>query len=329
MTRRRGRVRVPRATARLGTVLMLGAFALGACGSETVGTGADTELEGREATVAVEQDGMVIATSFSVLEDLVSGVAGDAAEVRSLTPLGAEVHEWELSPRNFADLSEADAFFYNGYQLEQWLGQALEVLEDDVPRVAVAPESGWPTIPIRVGDLEGSPDPHLWMHPEAAARYVEVVADALSEIDPERESVYRENARELSGELRSLYEELKEEFAGLESSRRVLISSEAAFLYFADAFDLEHDGIWGSNAEEEGTPDQMARIIDRIDELEPGAIFYESTVSERYALSVSEETGVPVRGPLYVDSVSEPEEDAPTYQAMMRHNMELLLRELR
>lgn len=265
----------------------------------------------------------VVAT-FSILGDLVREVAGDDAKVDVLTPIGAEVHEWELVPSNFIALERAEVVFYNGYGLEQWIGQVSATVADGVPLVALAEASGFPTQPIATGEFAGAVDPHLWMDPRAAAEYVQVIAATLGDIHPDASDTFQTRADTLKEKLLGLHDELLEQLSGLTQEERLLISSEAAFVYFADAFDFEHDGIWGNNAEEEGSPRQIMRIIDKIREREPAAIFWESTVSERHVRGVADETHVQVAGPLFVDSLSEPDGSAPDYMAMLRHNVQLL-----
>nr|WP_232230415.1 zinc ABC transporter substrate-binding protein [Halomonas sp. 1513] len=265
-----------------------------------------------------------VAASFSVLGDLVARVAGDDAEVRLLTPIGAEVHEWELIPSNFIDLEEADLVFYNGYGLEQWLPQVESSVRDGVPLVAVAEASGYPTQPIVTGEQAGEPDPHLWMDPRASAEYARAIASALSEARPEAAEGFEARGEALAESLDALHAEIDEALAEIPAEQRLLITSEAAFIYFADAFDFEHDGIWGTNAEEEGTPRQLMRIVDLIEARRPAAIFWESTISDRHVRSVADETDIAIAGPLYVDSVSDAEGEAPDYPAMLRHNAALL-----
>jgi len=265
----------------------------------------------------------VVAT-FSVLGDLVREVAGEDVKVDVLTPIGAEVHEWELVPSNFIALERADVVFYNGYGLEQWIGQVKATVGDDVPVVALAETSGYPTQLITTGEFSSQIDPHLWMDPRAAAEYAQATAATLSEIRPGAAAAFQARADDLRASLLTLHEELLEQLAVLPAENRLLISSEAAFVYFADAFEFEHDGIWGTNAEEEGSPRQIMRIIDMIREHAPPAIFWESTISDRQVRSVADETQVQVAGPLYVDSLSEPEGEAPDYMTMLRHNVQLL-----
>ena len=267
----------------------------------------------------------VVAT-FSVLGDLVERVAGDDAHVSVLTPVNAEVHEWELTPENFADLENADIVFYNGYQLEQWMRQVEATTQDNVSLVPVAEASEYPAQHIAIGELQGDVDPHLWTDPRAAIAYVQVIANELETLLPEQADNIQARADSIEAELEALHIELQETLGDIPKERRVLLSSEAAFLYFSDAYDFEHDGIWGNNAETEGSPRQLMRVIDMINERQPAALFWESTISDRYVTSLAEDTGIPVAGPLYVDSLSEPDGEAGDYFTMQKHNAELLRR---
>lgn len=265
-----------------------------------------------------------VAVTFSVLGDLVKKVAGEDAHVSVLTPVNAEVHEWELTPDNFAALEDADLVFYNGYQLEQWMRQVEATVSENVPIIAVAEATDYPTQSIVTGEMEGDVDPHLWMDPRAAAAYVQVIANAMEDLLPHQAEEIQQRAISLKEQLHDLHVELQEALEVIPEERRLLLSSEAAFLYFADAYNFEHDGIWGTNAETEGSPRQLMRIIDIIDERQPTALFWESTISDRHVTSIARDTGLQVAGPLYVDSLSEPAGEAADYFAMLRHNVALL-----
>ena len=265
-----------------------------------------------------------VAVTFSVLGDIVNRVVGENANVSVLTPIGAEVHEWELTPSNFAALETANIVFYNGYQLEQWMPQVEATLIEGTPLVALAEASEYPTQSIITGDMEGDVDPHLWMDPRAVASYVQVIANELEYLLPQRAEEFQQRAEALKEELHALHVELQERLETIPDERRVLLSSEAAFLYFSDAYHFEHDGIWGTNAETEGSPRQLMRVVDMINERQPAALFWESTISDRHVTSLARDTGVKVAGPLYVDSLSEPSGEAGDYFTMMRHNVELL-----
>ena len=277
---------------------------------------------------ALAQDRPTVVVSFSILEDFVTQVAGEHARVVSLTPRGAEVHEYELRPADFRALERADLVFYNGLDLEQWMGQVRTVVGADIPVIALAEQASLETLPIIAGEYHGQPDPHVWMDPRRAVVMVEVIADHLAALLPAQADSLRANADTYRDELQTLYRDMSDGLATIPDERRILISSEAAFVYFADVFDFFHDAIWGSNAETEGSPRQIMRITNIIRERQPAAIFWESTVSSRQVEGISADTGVPVRGPLYVDSLGAPEGAAGSYVGMMRENLRILKEEL-
>ncbi|TVS09997.1 MAG: ABC transporter substrate-binding protein [Wenzhouxiangella sp.] len=270
------------------------------------------------------QDRPTVVVTFSILEDFAARVAGEHANVVNLTPRGAEVHEYELRPDDFRALERADLVFYLGLDLEQWMGQLRAVVGSDTPVVAVAEVGGIETLPIVAGEYRGQADPHVWMDPQRAGKLVEAMYRQLAELLPDQAEFLRANAEAYRDELDGLYREMIEVLDAIPAERRVLITSEAAFVYFADAFDFFHDGIWGSNAETEGSPRQLMRITDVINERQPPAIFWESTISSRHVESISADTGVPYRGPLHVDSLDAEGSAADSYAGMMRENARLL-----
>lgn len=273
--------------------------------------------------VMAEERATVVAT-FSVLADFARVLVGDNVEVVSLVPRGAEVHEYELRPADFKALERADLVFYNGLSLEQWLPQVRSVVAESVPIIGVAEASGVKTLPILSGEYQGQPDPHAWMDPMRAGLYASAMAESLASVLPEQATQIRVRAERYQAQLAQLNTELEGAFSRISADRRILISSEAAFVYFAEAFGFFHEAIWGNNAEAEGGPRQLMRVIDIIAQRQPPALFWESTVSSRSVETVSTETGVPYFGPLYVDSLGEPSSSADTYLDMMRENARVL-----
>ena len=265
-----------------------------------------------------------VVVTFSVLADFARELVDEDADVVSLVPRGAEVHEYELRPADFRALERADIVFYNGLTLEQWLHQVRSVADEAVPIIGVADASGIQTLPILSGEYQGQPDPHAWMDPARAGLYVRAMAERLAAVLPEQAADISDRAERYLSELSELQAAMVDSLSAISDDRRMLISSEAAFVYFAEAFDFFHEAIWGNNAETEGGPRQLMRVVDIIAERQPPALFWESTVSSRSVETISTETGVPYFGPLYVDSLGEPGSGADTYIGMMRTNVDVL-----
>ncbi len=272
----------------------------------------------------VAQEKPTVVATFSVLADFTRALVAEDANVVSLVPRGAEVHEYELKPADFRALERAELVFYNGLALEQWLPQVRSVVDDSVPIIGVARASGIETLGILSGEYQGQPDPHAWMDPMRASLYVSAMSKQLADLLPDKATAIQARTERYQAELSELHSDLVDAFSAIPADRRILISSEAAFVYFAEAFDFYHEAIWGNNAETEGGPRQLMRVVDIIAERQPPALFWESTVSSRSVETVSIESGVPYFGPLYVDSLGEPASTAGSYVGMMRENLTVL-----
>lgn len=267
------------------------------------------------AGAAQAQDRMKVATSFTVIADIARNVAGDAADVVSITKPGAEIHGYEPTPRDIVGAQDADLILWNGLNLEQWFEQFLSNLRD-VPAVTVS--EGIEPISIAQGEYEGKPNPHAWMSLGNALVYVDNIARAFAKYDPANAATYDANAQAYKAELTAALEPLKAEIGTIPEPQRWLVTCEGAFSYLARDFGMKELYLWPINADQMGTPQQVRRVIDSVRDNDIPAIFCESTVSQAPAKQVARETGASYGGVLYVDSLSEPGGPVPTYLDLMR-----------
>ena len=260
-------------------------------------------------------------TTFTVIADMARNVAGDAADVESLTKPGAEIHFYQPTPGDILRAQGADLILWNGLNLEQWFDRFLRNL-GDVPSAVVS--EGVEPMSIVEGPYEGKPNPHAWMSPEVGVLYVENIRDALSEHDPANAEIYAANAAVYIEEIRAVADPIREELAAIPEERRWLVSSEGAFSYLARDFGLRELYIWPINADQQGTPRQVRKVIDAVREHAIPAVFSESTVPDDAARQIARETGAAYGGVLYVDSLSEPDGPVPTYLDMLRVTTETI-----
>lgn len=261
-------------------------------------------------------------TTFTVIADMVENVAGDRVEVASITKPGAEIHGYEPTPSDIAKAEGADLIFDNGLGLERWFEQFVAgsdakrvTLSDGVEPIAIAGES----------EYAGKPNPHAWMSVAAADVYVDNIRDALTELDPAGEAVYARNAAGYKERLGEVGEFVERELTGLPPDQRVLVSCEGAFSYMARDLGLDEAYLWPVNAEQEGTPRQIAAVVDTVRERGVPGVFCESTVSDKAQRQVAAESGARFGGVLYVDSLSEPGGPVPTYEALLRRDAETIV----
>lgn len=274
------------------------------------------------AVPAMAKDKIKVVTTFTVIADMAANVAGDAADVVSVTKPGAEIHGYEPTPRDILRAMDADLVLWNGLNLERWFEQFFANLSD-VPAAVLS--DGIEPMPIAAGSYEGKPNPHGWMALSSALVYVDNIRDALSAADPDNAATYAANAEAYKARIEQTIAPLRDAIRALPDDRRWLVSSEGAFSYLARDYDLREMYLWPVNADAQGTPQQVRRVIDAMRENSVPAIFSESTVSDKPARQVASETGAHYGGVLYVDSLSEPDGPTPTYLDLLRVTSQTIL----
>ena len=272
-----------------------------------------------------DDEKMVVVTTFTVLADIARNVAGDAATVASITKPGAEIHNYQPTPGDLIAAQKADLVLWNGLYLELWFEKFFGNLKD-VPSATLS--DGVEPMSIAEGPYTGKPNPHAWMSPEAAVIYVENIRKALAEHDPENAETYAANAKAYTEKIRATAEPTRAALAAIPEERRWLVTSEGAFSYLARDFGLKELYLWPINADQQGTPQQVRKVIDSVRANHIPAVFSESTVSPDPAQQVARETGAKYGGVLYVDSLSEADGPVPTYLDMLRVTSETIAKAL-
>ncbi len=256
-----------------------------------------------------------VVTTFTVIADMARNVAGDAAEVVSVTRPGAEIHGYQPTPGDLTRALEADLILWNGLNLELWFEQFLGNLGDK-PSVTVS--DGIEPISIASGVYEGKANPHAWIGADAAVIYIDNIRDALVKYDPDNAEIYRVNAEKYKTGVRATLDPLREQIAAIPQEKRWLVTCEGAFSYLARDFGLRELYLWPMNADAVGTPQQVRKVIDGVREHEIPVVFCESTVNTDPAKQVARETGARYGGELYVDSLSEADGPVPTFLDLLR-----------
>ncbi|CDL86040.1 metal ABC transporter substrate-binding protein [Xenorhabdus cabanillasii] len=251
-----------------------------------------------------------VVTTFTIIQDMAQNIAGDAAIVESITKPGAEIHDYQPTPKDIIKAKRADLILWNGLNLERWFERFFENMQD-IP-VAVITEGITP-LPIREGPYNQNPNPHAWMSPNNALIYIENIRKALVKHDPANADTYNRNAKIYADKIAKLDVPLRERLSRIPENERWLVTSEGAFSYLTQDYGFKEVYLWPINAEAQGTPLQVRHVIDTMMKHKIPVIFSESTVSDKPAKQVSKETGARYGGVLYVDSLSTSKGPVPTY----------------
>lgn len=266
-------------------------------------------------TPALAADQMKVVTTFTVIADMARNVAGDAAVVESITRPGAEIHNYQPTPGDILKAQDADLVLWNGLNLELWFEKFFRNLSD-VPSATVSEG----VVPMSIGDgpYSGKPNPHAWMSLDSALLYVDNIRDAFVANDPDNAAAYEANAEAYKQEIRAAIGPIRDELLAIPEDRRWLVTSEGAFSYLARDFGLKELFLWPINADQQGTPQQVRKVIDAVRANDITCVFSESTVSAKPSEQVARETGAEYGGMLYVDSLSDADGPVPTYIDLLK-----------
>ncbi|HHF4450141.1 TPA: metal ABC transporter substrate-binding protein [Haemophilus influenzae] len=251
-----------------------------------------------------------VVTTFTVIQDIAQNVAGDAATVESITKPGAEIHEYEPTPKDIVKAQSADLILWNGLNLERWFERFFQNVKD---KPAVVVTEGIQPLSIYEGPYKDAPNPHAWMSPSNALIYIENIKNALVKYDPQNAAVYEKNAADYAQKIKQLDEPLRAKLAQIPEAQRWLVTSEGAFSYLAKDYNLKEGYLWPINAEQQGSPQQVRKVIDLVRKNNIPVVFSESTISAKPAQQVAKESGAKYGGVLYVDSLSAKNGPVPTY----------------
>ena len=263
---------------------------------------------------ALAQDKFKVVTTFTIIADIARNVAGDAAVVESITKPGAEIHGYQPGPRDIVKAQDADLVLWNGMNLEQWFEKFFENVKD-VPQVVLT--DGIEPMGIAEGPYTGRPNPHAWMSPNNALVYVENIRKALGQYDPANAATYDANAAAYSEQIKAMDAPLRARLDQIPAEQRWLVSSEGAFSYLTRDYGMKELYLWPINADQQGTPQQVRKVIDAVRANKIPVVFSESTISDKPAKQVAKETGAAYGGVLYVDSLSEANGPTPTYLKLL------------
>lgn len=264
-----------------------------------------------------------ILTTFTIIQDIAQNVAGDAAVVESITKPGAEIHDYEPTPRDLVKAQDADLVLWNGLGLERWFEKFLQQVQH-VPAVVIS--DGVQPLSIGEGPYDGKPNPHAWMSPANAIVYVENIRQALIKLDPANQATYSANAAAYTEKLKAVDAPVRQKLETIPADQRWLVTCEGAFSYLIRNYGMKELYLWPVNADQEGTPQQVQKVMDTVRANRIPVVFSESTISDKAMQQVAKETGARFGGVLYVDSLTDATGPAPTYLKLLETNADTLVK---
>ena len=267
----------------------------------------------------------VVATN-SIIADITKNIAGDKINLHSIVPVGQDPHEYEPLPEDVKKTSQADLIFYNGINLETggnaWFTKLVENAKKKENKDYYAVSEGVDVIYLEGQSEKGKEDPHAWLNLENGIIYAQNIAKRLSEKDPANKETYEKNLKAYVEKLSALDKEAKEKFNNIPEEKKMIVTSEGCFKYFSKAYNVPSAYIWEINTEEEGTPDQIKTLVEKLRKTKVPSLFVESSVDDRPMKTVSKDTNIPIYAKIFTDSIADKGEDGDSYYSMMKYNLD-------
>lgn len=267
----------------------------------------------------------VVATN-SIIADITKNIAGNKINLHSIVPIGKDPHEYEPLPEDVQKTSNADLIFYNGINLEDgghaWFTKLVKNAKKQKNKDYFAVSEGVDVIYLEGQSQKGKEDPHAWLNLENGMIYAKNIAKQLSKKDPKNKEFYNKNLQAYTAKLEALDKEAKSKFAAIPANKKLIVTSEGCFKYFSKAYGVPSAYIWEINTEEEGTPDQISSLIEKLKAVRPSALFVESSVDARPMKAVSKDSGIPIYAEIFTDSVAKKGKTGDSYYAMMKYNLD-------
>ncbi|MBC5635363.1 metal ABC transporter substrate-binding protein [Ornithinibacillus sp. BX22] len=273
-----------------------------------------------------DNDKLNVVTTNSIIWDITKNIAGDNVNLHSIVPVGKDPHEYELLPDDIVKATDADIVFYNGLNLETggnaWFTKLMQNANKEENKDYFAVSEGVAPLYLEGKEEARKEDPHAWLNLENGIIYAQNIEKQLSEKDPENKAYYQENLANYVDKLKELDEEAKGKFDSIPANKKWIVTSEGCFKYFSEAYNIPSAYIWEINTEEEGTPNQIKNLVDKLRDTEVQSLFVESSVDDRPMKTISQETGIEIFSKVFTDSIAEEGEEGDSYYAMMKWNLD-------
>lgn len=274
----------------------------------------------------------VVATT-TMIADLITNAGKGRVLVESLMGPGIDPHSYEPRESDVSRLMDADVVFYNGIHLEGKMSDLFQ--ESSKKKHVFAIADGLMPSDIRNEIQTNTPDPHIWFDVQLWIKCLEFVTAKLTEIDPENSSIYNANKLNYLATLNELHQYVKQQSEKIPVAQRVLVTAHDAFGYFGNAYGFQVRGVQGINTVAEANSGEIGSLATFMVKNKVRAFFVESSVPRKNLEKLKEVAALldpkfmlSTGGELYSDALGPKNSPAGTYEGMVKHNIETIVKAL-
>lgn len=275
----------------------------------------------------------VVTVTTSFLYDMVYNLVGDKVDRELIIPAGEDPHLYTAKPQDLEKIKKADLLLYHGLHFE---GKMVDVLEKSGS--AVARTFKKEDIGEMEQDGEVVVDPHFWFSIKLYKEATKNAAEDLEKLLPEEKDNIEKNLEAYLAKLDELDKENKEKINSIPEASRYLITPHDAFNYFSRAYNIPVKAPQGVSTDSEVANKDIEDTVNFIVEKKIKAIFAESTTDPMRMEKLKE--AVKAKGfdvkvvsgegkELFSDSLAPEGQAGDTYIDMYKHNVDLIVENLK
>ena len=263
-----------------------------------------------------------VVTDIAPVHGLVARVMEGVGTPQLIVPPSASPHDHAMRPSEARALSQADVVVWMGHTLTPWLEGSIDALAagaDQIELQDIAPVS----LSFREGvgfeaheheghghddhadeghddhgdeDHGDEVDPHMWLDPQNAIGWVNVIADRLAAQDPENASVYRANSSAAVAEISMLSDQIAARMEPLQG--RSFVVFHDAFHYFEARYGVEAAGAISASDAQAPSPRRLREIEHVIEDAGAKCVFAEPQFNPGIVEAVAGQTNVHMIDPI-------------------------------
>ena len=260
-----------------------------------------------------------VVTDIPITHSLVTRVMAGIGMPDLIVDRGASPHEYSLRPSNAASLEAADLVFWISNGLTPWLDDALNTLARNAKVIELMDAKGATVLSFREGatfethshqhkhdedkhdedghdedeHATGNVDPHGWLDPYNGRIWLDVIATALSKIDPTNSDIYFANATQAKADIDTVISELEETLAEFRGTNFIVYHD--AYQYFEKRFDVLAAGSISMGDVSDPSPARIAEVRKKVEELGITCVFSEPQFNPELVRTVTEGTAATTR----------------------------------
>ncbi len=283
--------------------------ALCSCGDDTV----------------VKTDKLSIVTTIFPYYSFAKEITGDKAEVTQLISPGAEIHDFELTPKDILRIQNADIFIYNGGESDEWVEDILKSISSDVKILCMFDYADL----IYEEDIDHNKgdeyDEHIWTSLSNDKKFVKTISGEIINKDKNNKEYYQSNTKAYLNRLNKLDEDFKSAVKN-SANMPMVVADRFPLLYFVKEYGIKYESAFpGCTSETQPSIKTVTKLIDYTRNNNVPVVFHIDNSSDSLAKTICEDSNAKIKTFYSLHNItSEQSKQGATFMSLFEQNLKSL-----